>query len=177
MSSGGWPHRGGVCSLGSGVVSAWCSLLPLPSCSWILLALPPLSLSLIQREGPWAFPEGRGRACSAKEEKELGGPRIAGWPSQTRGFNEEKTILGGKKGCSRFNFSLLAETNGSVKTMKYQGGVLPLSHSAPLGGKLCGQGRGGRARLPGQLPHEGWASRAGGPERWAIWTHPSRNRV
>ncbi|XP_047614332.1 uncharacterized protein LOC125114833 [Phacochoerus africanus] len=121
------------------------------------------SCLMIQTEGAWAFPAGG--LPRPRRRKNLPGPGSA-WaqrrPDQSRGFNEENnnSQRGAGKGRSHFNFSLLAETNFSVKTMRNQGGASSPSSAALPRGKLCGQGVGGRWLERG-VPRWGWLARAG----------------
>lgn len=69
-------------------------------------------------------------------------PGIGGRPNQATGFPEEDNDsqrlgvgVGAEKVCSHFNFSLLAETNFSVKTMKNLGGVSSPEQLGPPGRK------------------------------------------
>lgn len=104
-------------------------------------------------------------------EEGLARPSMGGWS----GLKERIVILRGQgKGCSHFNFSLLAETNFSVKTMKTQGGVSspePLSTPGRKGLWLGrGTGPGSQERGPAGMGPGGWAG-------WALWTGPSGGRV
>lgn len=143
-----------------------------PGCSPLLLASDPKSwgaLGLLGTGG--GLPQPRRR-------RNLPGPGLVAdqaRPGQASSESLMKKITiprGERKGCSHFNFSLLAETNFSVKTMKNQGGVSSPSHSAPLGGKACGQGgRGGLA--PERCPAgAGLGGRRGGP-----WAQSFQRRV
>lgn len=126
------------------------------------------ALGLSRREGEGLLSQGGERALRAQD----------GWPARP---DQRKQFSGGSKGCSRFNFSLLAETNVSVETMKYQGGASspePLSTpgrnglwpgtgtdslapktAAPLG--PCGGWAGGQ---------DGWGGLGSGPVLLETWS-------
>ena len=98
-----------------------------------------LFLPLIQTaRGPG--PPRQGKPSSGSEERELSRPGIGGRPDQATGFHEEdndsqRLGVGAEKVCSHFKFSLLAETNFSVKTMKNLGGVSSPEQLGPPGRK------------------------------------------
>ena len=107
-----------------------------------------LFLPLVQiARGP--APPRQGKPSSVREERELTRPGIRGWPDQATGFHEEDNDsqrlgvgVGAEKVCSHFNFSLLAETNFSVKTMTNLGGVSSPEQLGPPGRKALWARRG-----------------------------------
>ena len=89
------------------------------------------------------------------------GPGSVASQARPEGFMKRITIprgVGVGKGCSHFNFSFLAETNFSVKTMKNQGGVSSSEH--PREESSVGREQGG-AWLEREVPRWGWAGREG----------------
>lgn len=164
-----WPLGGGWGLEGSLAGRSLPAVPPLPQDppNWSHL----FSCLVIQTEGAWAFPAGG--LPRPRRRKNVPGPGSA-WaqrrPDQSRGFNEENnnSQRGAGKGRSHFNFSLLAETDFSVKTMRNQGGASSLSSPALPRGKLCGQGVGGAGWREGCPAGAGWP----GQGRGVLWTCP-----